>query len=164
MYYCPFSLDQLLFMSGKKWPLCPSGYAGNQVRHARVRQSLSGDSTCGSPDEAALYSGSQSSGPPEFTLFPQRPSVSYFAAVWGRVSWLLSSYEEAQPLLWESKRQCGTWLQKMADPFIGEISEEDTVVHWACQMLPAKLVGQHRRTTAPQTPKPTQGPAPHRDF
>lgn len=122
------------------------------------------DSSCGSPDEAALYRGSQSPGPPKFTLFPQKPSVSYFAAVWGRVSWLLSLYEEAQPLLWESKRQCGTLLQKMADPFISEFNEEDMVVHLACWMLPAKLLGQHRRTTAPQSPKPTQGPAPHRDF
>lgn len=95
---------------------------------------------------------------------PQRPPVSYFAAVWGRVSWLLlSCYQEAQPLLWKSKRQCGTLLQKMIDPFISETNEEDTVVHRACRMLPAEPLGQHRGMTALRSAEPTQAPAPHRD-
>lgn len=95
---------------------------------------------------------------------PQRPSVSYFAAAWGRVSWLLLSlYQEAQPLLWESKRQCGTSLQKMIDPFISEISEEDTVVHWACWMLPDKPLGQQRGMAALQSPDPTPATASHHD-
>ena len=162
MCYCPFSLDQLLFMSRKEPALCVHlgtlviGYCipvWGKVSRLTVLAAVLMKLPRSAAHKAQRLLNSLCS--------PQRPWVSYFAAVWGRVPWLLlSSYQEAQPLLWESKRQCGTSLQKMTDPFVSEISEEDTVVHQACWMLPAEPLGQHRRMTALQSPKPTQGPAP----
>lgn len=141
-------------MSRKKWPLCPSGYAGHRVLHARVKLTVLVVVLMKLPCTVAHKA----------QVLPNSP-CSHKSLPWA----ILLLCEEGCPDSWVCMKRLNLFFEKA----------KGSVVHCSKRWLTLSLVNlmkrtwwctwlagcfQHRRTTAPQSPKPTQGPAPHRDF